>query len=333
MRSSNIDSAALDAIEYSLVISALGFERRATAVAARLTPRYTNGLALGFDHNHSCSYDENEKWFREHSFVIAPQVKAVDFAASLASHTAPILASWIEEDINVSRSIAIDVSCFDRKRLADIVQWVISLPSSSIVVDFWYCIAEFISPSLTLGRNEVAGPVHRRFAGRFIEPGRPLALVAGLGYEIGRVMGAAEYLQASRIVAFVPESPITQYEQEVFIANTTMLQDLERRQILRYPVADPERTVAMLDSTIRGLEENYNVVLLPGGPKLFALCSFIACTLHRDAAVWRVSSGRSIRPRDVSPSKHFVGLRLHIGPQKKVALARMDDDALMYGKT
>jgi hypothetical protein len=122
-------------------------------------------------------------------------------------------------------------------------------------------------------------------------------------------MGAAEYLQASKIVAFIPESPVGEYESEVYAANESMLIELEPRQILRYPVADPERTLAMLDSAIRGLEPHHNVVILPGGPKIFALCSFIACSIHRSAAVWRVSSGGSIKPRDVLPSDHFVGLR------------------------
>lgn len=310
MRVSKIAAEEFEKSEYAVLITALGFEKRSTAVSERISSRCISKFALGFDHNHDCSYNQNDVWFREHGFTILPGLNANDFSGALAQHADALLIRLQDQTKGGESKIAIDVSCFDRRRLADLVQWVRSITLPRLVIDFWYCIAAFQPPSPTVGRNEVAGPVHRKFAGRFTEPGRPLALIAGLGYELGRVMGAAEYLQASRVVAFIPESPVTEYEGEVFAANETMLKDLEPRQVLRYPVADPGRTLAMLDSTIRGLREHYNVVLLPGGPKLFALCSLIACTIHRDAAVWRVSSGGSIKPRDILPSSHFVGMRL-----------------------
>jgi hypothetical protein len=312
MRAKKISTEEIEQAEYAMLISALGFESRATAVANRISSRCINKIALGFDHNHDCSYFKNEEWFRQNGFEILPDLSSSDFSAALIQYTDALLILLLDQKKEAEAKIAIDISCFDRRRLADIVQWVCSMKIPGLVVDFWYCIAEFQPPNPTVGRNEIAGPVHRKFAGRFTEPGRPLALVAGLGYELGRVMGAAEYLQASKVVAFVPESPVIEYEGEVLAANETMLNELEPRQVLRYPVADPGRTLAMLDSAIRGLREHYNVVLLPGGPKLFALCSLIACTIHRDAAVWRVSSGGSIKPRDILPSCHFVGMRLRL---------------------
>jgi hypothetical protein len=312
----NIPSSEIETADYSLIICALGFESRSIAVASKLQSRCKNKLALGFDHNHEYSYNENKIWFIQHSFSVVSDLNSSNFSAALVSHADIHLTNSTDDNASATPSIAIDISCFDRRRLADLVQWLRSKTTLDFNIDFWYCIGNFHPPSRTAGRNEIAGPVHRRFAGRFVEPGRPLALVAGLGYELGRVVGAAEYLQTSRIVAFIPESPILEYESEVYAANSTMLQDLQPRQVLRYPVADPERTLAMLDSTIRGLEENYNVVLLPGGPKVFAFCSLIACTMHPNAAVWRVSSGGSIRARDILPSSHFVGSRCEANSTK-----------------
>jgi hypothetical protein len=294
---------------YDLLVAALGFEARATAVAKHFFDRYKKGCAIGFDHHRSCSYDVNLEWYKAEKFNIIEDVSTDDFPRVLVREIGEHLAAGEGKPQLRPFRIAIDISCLDRRRLADVVHWTRTQSVRGVIVDFWYCIGAFVAPTLTSGRNEIAGPIHRRFAGRFTEPGRPLALLAGLGYELGRVMGAAEYLQASRIVAFLPESPIQEYEGEVLKANDTMLADLESRQVLRYPVGNPERTIAMLDSTIRGLSERYNVVLLPGGPKIFALCSLIVQTLHKESAVWRVSSGTSIRAREVLPSDYFVGLR------------------------
>ena len=139
MRASKIATEELELAEYAVLISALGFEQRATAVAKRVSSRSTSKLALGFDHNHDCSYLQNEVWFREHGFTILPSLNARDFSAALAQHTDAVLMLLKDQKEGAEARIAIDVSCFDRRRLADLVQWVSSIKLSRLVVDFWYC--------------------------------------------------------------------------------------------------------------------------------------------------------------------------------------------------
>jgi hypothetical protein len=271
-----------------------------------LTGKFSRGTAFGFDHGRELSHASNKLWFEKNGFSILDDLSTVAFSKIISNE----LELFFDERKSSSEtSVAIDISCFDRRRLAEIMNWIRSTKRPGITFDFWYCIAAFQPPSPSVGRNEIAGPVHRRFAGRFIEPGRPLALIAGLGYELGKIMGAAEYLQATRIIAFVPDSPLQAYEREVLDANSAMLEDIEHRNVLKYSVNNPERTIAMLDATIRGLVHDYNVVILPSGPKIFAICSFIAHTLHPSTAVWRVSSGNALRARDAFSSNQFVGLR------------------------
>ncbi|MDD5329617.1 MAG: hypothetical protein PHX38_06400 [Sulfuricella sp.] len=310
----NISDKELLRDAYDLLIVAHGFETRATAIARAINGRAKVRLALGFNHNKVGAYIENDIWFRENNFTIIPDLSSGAFSTSLQSALQELWSSVDADIANNPIQIAIDISCFDRQRLAEIISSLRStLPSLRVLIDFWYCIAAFESPVATVGRNEVAGPVHRRFAGRFTDPGRPLAMIAGLGYELGKVMGAAEYLQASRVIAFFPESPIPAYEPEVTKANKLLLDDLDPRDIIKYPVNDQRRTIATLDSIVRGLQD-YNVVLLPGGPKAFSLACMLVQTHHPETSVWRVSSGSSIKARDVKPSNHFVGLRWRIGP-------------------
>lgn len=296
-------------IEYDLFLAALGYESRSTSIARVFRKPARKRAALGFDHNQVLAYEENKRWFESNDYAVEIDLRADDFGRVFAGYLASVLATRPTGAAPPCR-IAIDISCFDRRRLACLVDLLRNCGQEDVAVDFLYSIAAFVPPHPVLGRNEVAGPVHRRFAGRFLDPGRPLALVAGLGYEIGKVVGAAEYVQASRIIALIPQSPIGQYEDEVVQANKVLLADLPSSDVLRYQLADPRRTVATLDAIVRGLSQSHNVVLLPGGPKMFALCCLLAQTLQPHASVWRVSSGSSISARDIPSSGSVVGVRL-----------------------
>ncbi|MFC0350653.1 hypothetical protein [Undibacterium danionis] len=308
MKYTTIESDSLDATKYKLLVSALGFESRSTAVSEKLAHKTENRIALGFDHNLTCSYSRNLSWFKENDFQVISEISAEKFSGVFEHEVGKFLNERSEQDATVK--IAIDISCFDRRRMAEILQFLLSNKSPNIEIDFWYCIGKFQPPQNELSRNEVAGPIHKKYTGRFTEPGKPLALVAGLGYEPGRVMGAAEYLQASTVVAFLPQSPISEYFEVVKTSNKTMLEEIEQRRTLDYDVTDPGRLIATLDSIIRGLNDKHNIILLPGGPKIFALCALIAGTLNRQVGVWRVSSCASLNPNDVESSGVFLGLRL-----------------------
>jgi len=306
----------LEDAKYDFLIVAHGYESRAIAVAGRIGEHAAKRFALGFNHNQVGAFEVNGEWLAQRGFEILPGLSEPLFADALQSLLSRI-ADTVKQSTATPR-IAIDISCFDRFRLAELVRSLSVLARTCpLDVTYWYSVAKFSPPNPVEGRNEVAGPVHRKFAGRFIDPGRPLALVAGLGYELGKVMGAAEYLQAARVIALFPKSPIAEYEPEVLHGNKLLIDDMASRDIIPYPVDDPQRTISTLDAILRGLLETYNVVLLPGGPKIFVLASLMAQMLYPQVSVWRVSSGASIRPRDIQSSSVFVGLRWQSMPDSE----------------
>lgn len=292
---------------YYALVSALGYESRAIAIAKMLIHQCDRGVAFGFDHNHNEAFERNFEWFQINKFLVLKYLDPTQFQTAFDSE---IVKPMLALPATSVRRLAIDISCFDRLRIALIVNSVKKLCAAGIETHFFYSMAAFTAPSLFNGRNEVAGPVHRSFAGRFLDPSRPLALVAGLGYEVGKVVGAAEYVQAMRVIALVPESPIAEYEPEVIGANKLLIDDIPSQDVIKYKVDDPQRIVATLDSICSGLSSNHNLVLLPGGPKIFALACLLTHLIHSDTSVWRVSSGTSIHPRDVQASGITVALAL-----------------------
>lgn len=292
---------------YDLVIAALGYESRATALPAELLTSTNRMVAIGFDHNKDATYSANRNWYISHGIRYLDDVSDSNFSQIIAKELGG-LASEKGSSAGPIR-IACDVSCLNRFRIASILAATIpQVQEGKATLDIWYALAEYQPPHEGFAQNEFVGPVHSRFAGWFRDPGRPIALVAGLGYEEGKVMGATEYVQASRVIAFVPISPIKDYESDLRLSNKSLLGELSDRDVIEYSVADPVGTLATLDSAIRGLEEDHNVVVLPLGPKIFSVIALLAQLFHDDSSVWRVSSGRHGFPRDIKSSGHFYGI-------------------------
>lgn len=307
-RFSLLESLSSTASEYDIFVTALGYERRGRFISNYLALIGDKCLAIGFEHGIAHSYVDNKNFFTKQGFCVFENIKKTEFEALLKKEIGNRI-----NDLSPAKEliIGVDVSCFDRYRLASIVAVVnevsITRPAS---VYFWYALAAFTPPPVNIPPNEVVGPIHGSFAGWFNDPGRPLALVVGLGYEPGKALGAAEYLQATKVVAFFPDSPVEEFSPEVERSNRLILSQLCPEEIVHYRVDDPEMTLARVHSVVTGLCISHNVVLLPLGPKIFSLVSLLERLIQPEISVWRVSEGSWIQPKDVESSGNVFGLRV-----------------------
>jgi hypothetical protein len=73
-----------------------------------------------------------------------------------------------------------------------------------------------------------------------------------------------------------------------------------------YPLSKPLDTFVQLESFVFGITRTHNLIVLPFGPKLFALCAMLVGMVHPEVAVWRVSGGEDRIDRE--PSGELFGL-------------------------
>jgi hypothetical protein len=135
------------------------------------------------------------------------------------------------------------------------------------------------------------GPIAPEFSGWWSEPDLPTAAIVGVGYEQDKALGAIEHVQPSEVWLFFPRSPVAEYTSALEYANRSLIEKVkrERGKMLHYDVDAPYALFADLESLVAGLSSRANCILLPFGPKLFALSSLLVACVHREAAVWRVS--------------------------------------------
>jgi hypothetical protein len=140
-----------------------------------------------------------------------------------------------------------------------------------------------------------------------------MSAVVGLGYEQDKALGAVEHLQPGEVWVFAPHSAVEEYSVALKKANQVLLDTVPSSHRLVYEVGQPFDCFVTLESLVDRLAEEANVILLPFGPKLFALCSLLVAWLHSDVAVWRVSAGKGEMPQDRRASGYVYGLRVEFG--------------------
>ena len=257
-------------------------------------------MALGFPWQHEFSYKENAKFFTARGF-------------DLAELNDGEVAKWFSREAEAASRegkvhLCIDISSFSKLRIAILIDVLRNSQTPEITVDFLYALAKFGGPPKAAPPNEHVGPVLPSFAGWSLEPERGPTAIVGLGYEQDKALGAVELLQASRIWTFQAFSGEPKYTPEVEHANATLLSYVPVNNRLTYRVESSFTLFLALESLVYGALQQYNPVILPFGPKVFALASLLVACIHPEVAVWRVSGGMREEASDRSANGHVGGL-------------------------
>lgn len=291
---------------YDLALVALGFESRARHLVERGLSA-SRIVAFPFDAHKVLAYEANEAIMRDAGVRILPIAADADVRAACV---ALVEALGPSETVR----IAVDISSFSRVRLAEIVlglQQVAGSLAGSLRVDFYYSPGIFAEPPSLAPSVLSAAPVAVGYHGLLQRSSIPVGAVFGLGYEPQRALGAFELLEPTRAWAFKPRGEDDRYAAAVQSANEQVLKSLGTDFVLEYDVWDAAGTYYALDSFTFSMRDQYRLVLVPMGPKVFALCCLL---IGVDAsgpkpAVWRVGERVYSSPVDVRPSGSLVGMR------------------------
>jgi hypothetical protein len=290
---------------YDGLFVTLGYEERARHIASRVVKRAERRVAWAFDDNKVLSYADNEECLRREEFEIVAEADGSPRRWTLEAR------QRAKADQSVVR-LAVDMSSGSRRRIA---QWIEAGSMwdapSALEIDFLYAMARFTPPADEEVPNVEAGPVLRSFAGWATDPGAPTLLIIGLGYERDQAIGAVEYIEPAEVWAFDPSGSDEEYSSAIKTANEqlwSMRPKAPRR--IRYDPAQAFQTFGVVEGLLGNLVRRSRPVILPFGPKIFALAALLAARFHAGTAVWRVSAGASGTPVQRVASGSVIGLKV-----------------------
>jgi hypothetical protein len=290
---------------YDLVICTLGYEKRAVYIAEQYVERARARLALGFVSGHELNYERNKTWLASHAFAVS---EGDDKAVREELRSALKRVAAETEHVR----LLVDISSMTRRRLAFTLWEVVHLQPPPAHVDFVYSVAEFGKPPRAPDSIAEFGPILPEFAGWPINPQRPMVLILGLGYEADRALGAAELLEPEDCWTFRPAGVDVRYDDTVDEANpglAEMLRGPERE--ISYRVEFPWETFLAVLSLTDGItrDDGRRAIILPFGPKIFALTALLTQLHFPGIGVWRVGAGPA-QLMDRIPTGTVVGLSL-----------------------
>jgi hypothetical protein len=289
---------------FDLLVVCLGYETRSLHIAERYAGAASKKIAIAFQDRQVGRYSYNKAFYISKDFEIIV-FDLVEFDKAFREALAQLNSKSV-----LGTRILIDISSMSRPMIASVV---IALTQASerksLDVVFAYCPAVFTKPSDQRQPVTVSQPVLPEFAGWSNQPDKPVAAIAGLGFEFDQALGAIEFLEPAVAWTFIPFGEDDRYDRAVQRANRELLATLSSEKVVRYDVANPYQCFVELESLTYGLLDNNRPIIIPFGPKIFSLLSFIIAAIHApEVTVWRVSGEQVGIPDDRVASGNVISL-------------------------
>jgi hypothetical protein len=278
-------------LDFDVVIVAVGYERRCRWVTNAHDVSAKRGLGLEFGFLAEGSYADNRTFFERRSYQIVSGV----------SETTPnVIAHAVElaTDDEFAR-VLVDISSMSREMIANVA---IGLERArklrGITLTIAYAPSKFTGPYRPAPIRR-ASPIKPSLAGWSSQPEQPLGAIFGLGCEPGLALGALQFLEPNNAWIFRPKGIDPDFDAAMMKANEH-IGDIFDITDFGYEINKPTITRGRLEALLNAVENNFRVVIVPFGPKIFAwlAISTIVFSNRHTVGVWTFSSKEQAVPVD-----------------------------------
>lgn len=298
-----------------ILIAVCGYECRATHVPLAIKGRVGSTIILDYESTDVLSYNSN----KEH----LGKFDAVTFLSLQRSLYIPDFESCVGHVISAIEApkklnVVFDVSCGSRRLISQILIALDRVCRERLNLFCVYSVSEFYDPPSDELPSHISEPVVGALSGWSEDLSQPPCAVIGLGFEPGRAIGCLDYLEIPEVRLLQPFGPDPRFIEAVEKANRQLIQEAGSGYLLPYSVMNPVDTYLKLESMVFGLRRQFRPILLPLGPKIFAVaCIVLAIRYSPHVCVWRTSSGNLGAPHDTRADGNVAVF--HIGSLERTS--------------
>lgn len=288
--------AQTKASSFNLLIAICGYESRAKFISLEVKGNVESTIILDYGSEGVLSYGANKQ-----ALGTMPQVDflslnddryVLDFETMLLRHLK-------NRNVGEKLRVLFDTSCASRRLISKVLLSLDRIAKDQLELCCVYAVSEFYPPPSDELPSHISEPVVGELSGWSNDLSQPPCAVIGLGFEPGRAIGCIDYLEMPEVRLLQPHGPDPRFIDAVEQANGQLIMEAGTNCLFPYSVMDPVDTYLKLESMVFGLLDEFRPVLIPLGPKIFAVsCIVLAIRNAPSVCVWRTSSGQLGVPHD-----------------------------------
>lgn len=263
----HIDSTQLSDFEADIFITSLSFETRGTKVARMYERNSCRKIALERGNGiKEYSYNENSKYLLEQGFEI--------FRVDSGLPDVNVILHSLEGD---KINILIDCTSMPPGWYYEFFKWYYENQEAegSVCMRIVYTMASYVRQPGSNKLKEVSD-----FLQEDIKPanGKKVALILGIGQEKNVSDSIYKQVNPDLLYLYYADPPAEKrFVEKVFINNHKLINRVPIRNLVSYPIRNGQAIYQSLIDTILPLRNDYSIILIPQGPKIF---SVVAMLLH-----------------------------------------------------
>lgn len=309
-----IDLSASADFDFDVLFYGLGFETRSTHLASKLNARHNVALKLPFINIHH--YKRNVRFAETRKHLIINDPLAYSISGSLQQYRA-----------RGAIKVAFDVSSLNRAVMFDYLLQFAKYLQLEDELTVLYSPAAYSPPDWKFPQLERFGPISDYFTSFNSDPSLPLSLMLGLGFEPGVSMGIISQLEPRLTYCLWGSGADVRFDRTVKKANFDFRFPGFPTKAVRYLLNDPRGSFDLMEGITYGLMRDFNVVVVPLGPKIFSVLAGLLAMKHfGKISVWRAQYSRSSWP-DAVPGKLTISANIDVNALRQVSI---DNRVLFY---
>jgi len=271
----HIEPAQLTDFEADIFITTLGYESRCTTVARLLESISCRKIALSrTDHIKEFSFHENRAYYLDQGYeIVSVETKVPDIDS--------ILEHMPKEKIN----IIFDCTSMSQRWYYEIFRWF-----SENLKDYITAKLRFV---YTMASHSDLDPIRKvKKIKEFLKNDiaskkkKKKVLILGLGHEENICETIYKMVMPDQLYLFYADPPVDkQVVEKVFVNNHALIDATPIRNLIAYPIRNGQEIYQSLINTILPLRDEYSILLIPQGPKIFSVVAMLVHLGYPDAMI------------------------------------------------
>jgi len=277
-----------------LYIAASGYESRSIYMSGKLSGLNCTKVVLAYnDLSREMYRPSNDQFYRENDF------RFFQCDGSVSPDFDSIFSQLEGESIK----LMVDISVMTRVWFFNLLKYLHDLEDfSKIEMKITYCPIVYTEPVKIRQKIQLQKYSMIDFLNDNNRTNKDRALLLGLGIEKETSLYAYNTLNPDlTYLLYADPADRKEYVESIYINNHSLINQVQIKYFKGYPLNNVREIYRLLIDLILPIRENFNIVIVPQGPKIFALLSMILQISYPDIEMYCIrSKRRKIVDREIS---------------------------------